>query len=138
MTPLGQSWRKRLAIVIPKMILAAGAVVAVAAVLAVGLGPRSLHGWGEWIVVGSFVLLTVGTAAIYGAELRRVNMLRFSWPISRSGLPPEDELEEEEETDAAVEPDVYVEERPPRLRAMIPVFVTFLVTFALGLALAQT
>jgi hypothetical protein len=100
------------------------AIVAIAVILTFTAGPRTRHGWAIWMAASALGLLTAATGAIYGGELRRVNPLRSRRPIDRSGLPPRD--------DAETGPDAEIEDRPPRLRALLPALVAVLI----GLALA--
>lgn len=98
---------------------------AAAGVLAFAAGPRSPTGFSDWLIVAALALFAVATGAIYGGELRRVNPLRSRRPIDRSGLPPRDQ---------PPIPEVRIEERPPRLRAMGPAAIAFLVAIAVALA----
>ncbi len=93
--------------------------------LTVAFGPRSRAGFSDWMIVAALALFAVATGAIYGGEMRRVNPLRSVRPIDRSGLPPRD---------PPPIPEVQIEKRPPRLRAMGPAATAFLVAILLALA----
>jgi hypothetical protein len=113
-----------------KIALAEVVLIGLALILTFGVGPRTRHAFAVWVAISAFALLTVGTGAIYGGELRRVNDLRAWRPRNRFGLPP---LE-----NAEVGPEAHIEDRPPRLRAMVPALVAFLIgmliAFIIGVA----
>lgn len=104
-----------------RVALADCAAAAAAGALTATFGPRSRPGFSDWLIVTALALFLISTGAIYGGEMRRVNPLRSIRPIDRSGLPPED---------LPPTPDVEIEKRPPRLRAMAPAAAGF------GLAIA--